>query len=341
MRNKLKNQIFAFILCVTVLCTMGFGIDNRINNHPENVSKPSVEIDSKEQAADYNKLSIIQPDTDTVVPLNSSAPESHPVQMTEEQRSTTDLTNTTVPEAKYEVTAYYLNVRENADVTSNILHEVTKGSILEVLEATSNGWLKLKIGGYVNANYAKLYNGDVKQSAPVNQLSVEQTTVKNAVGQASQPASNIKTAGPSKPTSSVKSESGLTVEHIAKIFEGTDLEGQDLERAILENEQEYGINAFFTIAVMKLESGHGKSQLAKTKNNLFGLNAVDSDAYNQALSFKTKEEGIRKFGNIISEFYIDKGLTSVDKVAGKYCAANSNWPALVKNIMNSDYKKLL
>jgi flagellum-specific peptidoglycan hydrolase FlgJ len=320
---------------------MGFGIEARINKHVETTANPSMEIDSKEQITNSNRAPKDQPDTENITSaaLKSSEPSLHPVPTNEEQR-TDELTNTKVTEANYEVTAYYLNVRAEADGTSKIIDVVTKGSILEVVKPTDNGWLELKSGGYIHGNYAKWISGEVKQFAQVNKIPDEQTA-ENMVGQAPQPAIDVKSAEPSKPSSTVKSNSGLTEEHIAKIIKDTALEGEGLEEAILEIEKTYGINSYFTIAVMKLESGHGKSQIAKTKNNLFGLNAIDSDSYNKALSFTTKGESVKKFGHIISEFYIDKGLTSVEKVARKYCGANSNWPVLVKSIMNSDYKKIL
>jgi flagellum-specific peptidoglycan hydrolase FlgJ len=342
MRNNLNHNIFLCLLCVTLLFTMGFDIETRINNHPETTSNPSVEMDSKAQITAYNRSPKDQPVTENITsePLKSNEPSLHPVPMNEEQRID-ELTNTEVTESNYEVTAYYLNVRVEEDGTSKIIDVVTKGTILEVLKPTENGWLELKSGGYIHGKYAKLISGDIKQAAHVKILSNEQTTGKNVVVQAPPPAINVTSAVPSKPSSTVKSNSGLSEEQIAKIFKDTALEGEGLEKAILEIEKMYGINSYFTIAVMKLESGHGKSQIAKTKNNLFGLNAIDSDTYNKALSFNTKGESVEKFGHIISEFYIDMGLTSVEKVAVKYCGANSNWPALVKSIMNSDYNKIL
>jgi flagellum-specific peptidoglycan hydrolase FlgJ len=144
---------------------------------------------------------------------------------------------------------------------------------------------------------------------------------------------------PAKPTSKVISKSGLSEVHIAELFKGTALSGQALEEPILEIEDKYGINAYFTIAIIKLESGHGKSRLAKHKNNLFGLNAIDGDAFDMAMDFPTKADCVREFGRIIAKGYLDKGYTTVDKVAGKYCSANTRWARLVKSIMRTDYRK--
>jgi flagellum-specific peptidoglycan hydrolase FlgJ len=144
---------------------------------------------------------------------------------------------------------------------------------------------------------------------------------------------------PKKPTSIVMTDSGLTEDHISTIFKGTALEDEGLEEVILEIEEMYGINAYFTIAVLKLESGNGESRLATTKNNLFGLNAIDGNI-NEAFSFKTKGDSVRKFGQLISKSYVDKGYTTIEKVSKKYCPSNSEWPSLVASIMKSDYRKL-
>ncbi|TDF99453.1 glucosaminidase domain-containing protein [Paenibacillus piri] len=343
MRNKFYHNIFACLLSMTLIFTMGFGFEARMDNHTETFSNPIADIDSKlkQQIIDSNLSLIVPPENIKIAPLESSEPALPPVPINEEprvdERSNLELSF----EASYEVTAYFLNVRAEANGTSKIIDVVSKGNILEVLKSTDSGWLELKSGGYVYGSYAKLISEDTSPSVHVEKISDEQTSRKNVVVQALQPAIHVQSAEPAKPSSMIKSISGLTEEHIAKIIKDTALEDGGLEEAILEIEKTYGINSYFTIAVMKLESGHGKSEIAKTKNNLFGLNAIDSDSYNQALSFNTKAESVKKFGDIISEFYINQGLTSVEKVAGKYCGANSNWPNLVKSIMNSDYKKIL
>lgn len=207
---------------------------------------------------------------------------------------------------------------------------------------TNIGSAKLASEGYVNGKYANLMKGNVKQSVRVEPFSDTYTIEKSVVGPIPQPAVNEDIAGaPTKPTSTVKSDSGLFEVQIEEIFKGTSLAGYGLEKAILEVEEEYGINAFFTIAVMKLESAIGKSKIAMDKNNLFGLNAIDGDEYNQALSFNSKADSVRKFGQLISINYINKGYTTLEKVASKYCEANPKWPGLVKSIMEGDYRKLL
>lgn len=234
----------------------------------------------------------------------------------------------------YVVTAHFLNVRAKPSSKADIINVVKEGDYLEVLKLEDSTWLQLEGGGYVHADYAK-------QSEQLTSNQIDRSLIGStpaAVSKKQAPVS--KRQAPGKPSSKVKSESGLTEDHISTIFKGTALEDEGLEEAILEIEQEYGINAYFTIAVLKLESGNGKSRLAKNKNNLFGLNAIDGDAINKAFTFKTKGDSVRKFGQLISKHYVGKGYTTIEKVASKYCPANDDWSSLVTSIMKGDYKKL-
>lgn len=239
----------------------------------------------------------------------------------------------------YETTAYYLNVRESANASSRILDVLERGTVIEVTKTTDNGWLRLKAGGYVHGSYTKQLEGIVRiASYEANAISTERAATVDASAGDTENAKPI--TDPSKPSSIVKSDSGLTEEDIALILDGTELAGEGLEKVILEVEEEHGINAYFTIAVMKLESGNGESRLAKKKNNLFGLNAIAGDAFNKAHSFKTKADCVRKFGQLIADNYVDQGYTTVEKVAKKYCPANSKWPSHVKMIMKRDYERI-
>ncbi len=58
-----------------------------------------------------------------------------------------------------------------------------------------------------------------------------------------------------------------------------------------EVEEKYRINALFILSLGFNESDYGMSVIAQTKNNLFGLNAVDSDV-GLAYSFETPAESI-------------------------------------------------
>jgi hypothetical protein len=260
--------------------------------------------------------------------------------------STSAPTSETAPAVHaYEVTAYYLNVREQPSSGSAILSVVEKGDRLDVQHTADNGWYKLRDGGYVHGDYLKPVEGihTLNAASPAVVTAVSKPSREVEIASAAPvpvPAVRKRIPGePLKPTTAVKEESGLTEANIAEIFEGTALEGHDLEQAILDVEETYGINAYFTIAVMKLESGNGKSKLAKEKNNLFGLNAVGNST-KKAYAFESKADSVYKFGELISKKYVGKGYTTIEKVARKYCPANPKWASLVKRIMNGDYKKL-
>jgi flagellum-specific peptidoglycan hydrolase FlgJ len=216
----------------------------------------------------------------------------------------------------YVTTAYYLNIRADSSSRSKILKVVKKGTMLQVVGKSERGWLKLNGGGFVHGAYAKLTGKQERQAEPpAPTLSVDNKL--------------------RKPVSQVRSKSGLTEKAIQSIFKGTALAGHGLEKAVLDVEAEQGINAYFTIAVMRLESGNGSSKVAKIRNNLFGLNSSNGTGY---LRFKTKVDSVLRFGQLISQNYIGKGYITVDKIARKYCPANPKWPAMVKTIINRDYR---
>lgn len=326
-----------------------------LNNHSEN--QPSEVSDSLTLNASSTALTVEPSEAPAIAPAptypplsdlgNSSAPSIEPPPIAPSEipiRTVEDTAAAESPGHTYEVTAYYLNVRTEPHARSEIIKVVKQGTKLEVAAETSNGWLELQGGGFIHGGYAQKSKKEVTiLSLPMVNSLQPMIEIEDSSALPAPPSERIEEIAQvelSEPSSIVESVSGLTEAHIAKIFEGTALSDHNLEQAILEIEEEYGINAYFTIAVMKLESGNGKSQLAKRKNNLFGLNAIDGDQYNKAFSFETKGDSVRKFGQLLSKNYVGKGLTTIEKVAKKYCPANSKWSSLVKNIMKSDYRKL-
>jgi flagellum-specific peptidoglycan hydrolase FlgJ len=330
MRNKLKQQLITYFLSLTFILTMGNSFDTRHKPYIVAAPEPFVKAGFDFIITDYKKLTYLQP-TIKLKPIENSENKKVVSQKFVQAIQTAVSRELSILErslSEYEVTSHHLNIRTKANATSKILSVINKGDLIEVLNAAKNGWLALKQGGYVNGKYTKLKTpanaNKTKKIAQVTTLSLKSAVVTEIA----------------KPTSNVKSDSGLREANIEEILKGTSLAGHDLEKAILEIEAEFGINAYFTIAVMKLESGNGKSRIAKDKNNLFGLNAIDGDVYNKAFSFKTKGDSVRKFGQLISKNYLDKGYTTIEKVSTKYCQANPKWSGVVKGIMKSDYNKL-
>jgi beta-N-acetylglucosaminidase len=330
MSNKLKQQLITYFLSLTFILSMGNSFDTRHKLYIVAAPESFVKADFDFIMTDFKKLTYLQP----TIKLNSIEYSENKTEVSQkfvqaiQKTASKELSVIERTLTEYEVTADHLNIRTKANVTSKVLSVINKGELIEVLNVTKNGWLALKQGGYVNGKYTKIKTAanenETKKIAQVTTLSLKSPVVTDIA----------------KPTSNVKSDSGLMEANIEEILKGTSLAGHDLEKAILEIEAEFGINAYFTIAVMKLESGNGKSSIAKDKNNLFGLNAIDGDAYNKAFSFKTKGDSVRKFGQLISKNYLDKGYTTIEKVSTKYCQANPKWPGVVKGIMKSDYNKL-
>lgn len=341
MRKENRQSLIPYFITAVVAFTVGlyFGVFS----NPFAMAAPKDET----QVAETKQLALSEPLFSTLLPSTAPIPLSSPMPLVQEKAAPPAAVPIAQPEIKvseqappavvkeeigpppitlkFETTADYLNVRVNAYNKSRIINTVTKGTVLEVSSVTENGWLRLKDGGYVHGGYAK----------PIDKEAIKANPLQKAVKEVKALAVEVETKV-NEPTSKVESDSGLTAEHIATILKGTDLEDQGLEKAILKIEDEYGINAFFTIAVMKLESGNGSSRLATKKNNLFGLNAIDGNGYNKGLSFKTKADCVLKFGQLIANKYIDKGFTTIEKVAKKYCPANSKWPSHVKDIMERD-----
>lgn len=75
--------------------------------------------------------------------------------------------------------------------------------------------------------------------------------------------------------------------------------------SLKDAETKYGVNAVLALAVAINESGFGNSNIAMTKNNLFGIAAFDSDP-NQATNFANPGASVLEFSkNYISAGYAD------------------------------------
>jgi len=68
--------------------------------------------------------------------------------------------------------------------------------------------------------------------------------------------------------------------------------------SFIDVQNKYGVNAALMMAIGMNESGRGNSSIAKNKNNLFGLNAVDQTPGESANYFKTVEDCINDYGYV-------------------------------------------
>jgi len=65
----------------------------------------------------------------------------------------------------------------------------------------------------------------------------------------------------------------------------------------VENQNTYGVNALIMVGIAANESGWGTSSICQSKNNLFGLNAVDSSPGTSANTYASVNECIRQFAD--------------------------------------------
>lgn len=79
-----------------------------------------------------------------------------------------------------------------------------------------------------------------------------------------------------------------------------------LGSTLKDSEQRYGVNAILALGIAINESAWGNSTIAQTKNNLFGINAVDSNPGQAANEFSSPAASVIEFTkNYISRGYAD------------------------------------
>ncbi|MBO7699617.1 MAG: glucosaminidase domain-containing protein [Eubacteriaceae bacterium] len=77
-------------------------------------------------------------------------------------------------------------------------------------------------------------------------------------------------------------------------------------QAFLNAQELYGINALMELAFADHESGYGTSDIALDKNNIFGINAVDSAAYSNATYYTSVTSCILEHSRYtLSQGYLD------------------------------------
>ena len=80
-------------------------------------------------------------------------------------------------------------------------------------------------------------------------------------------------------------------------------------QAFVENQNTYNVNALLSLSLAVNESGWGTSWICAEKNNIFGLNAVDTSPGLSADSFASIEDCIREF---MADWMADGYLSSSD-----------------------------
>lgn len=85
-------------------------------------------------------------------------------------------------------------------------------------------------------------------------------------------------------------------------------------KVFIEASKESGLDPMYIAAHAGLESGWGTSQIAREKNNFFGITAYNANPYDSAKSFDSLEDGIIAGAKWIKKYYTDEGQDTLNKM---------------------------
>lgn len=98
----------------------------------------------------------------------------------------------------------------------------------------------------------------------------------------------------------LRSRSGYSGSELEAIIGGSTTLGSKMRGTgsqFVDRQNIYGVNALLMTGVAANESAWGQSNICQTKNNLFGLNAVDSSPGTSANTYASVDECIKQFAN--------------------------------------------
>ena len=137
-----------------------------------------------------------------------------------------------------------------------------------------------------------------------------------------------------------------SAEDLDKVFSMLNINNSLLENkgaTFKEAEEHYHINALYLLAHSALESDWGRSNIAKDKNNFFGITAYDTTPYLSAKTFDDVDKGILGATKWIKENYIDRGRTFLgNKASGMNVeyASDPYWGEKIASVMMKINEKL-
>ena len=116
---------------------------------------------------------------------------------------------------------------------------------------------------------------------------------------------------------------GADVDTLNILLKDTFLEGYGQLFYDLENE--YGINALFSISNAIVETGwDGDSYIARNRNNIYGLN--------NTVYYESKQDCIYYWYSLIKDKYVGQGRKSIADIGTKYCPPNNQWHSTVYSV---------
>ena len=144
----------------------------------------------------------------------------------------------------------------------------------------------------------------------------------------------------------LRKPTNYTAAELDKVYSLMNINGSRLAgkgAVFKEAEKRYQVNALYLMAHSALESAWGRSQIAKDKNNFFGIAAYDTAPYDSAKSFDNVDKGILGAAKWIRENYIDEGRTHLgNKSSGMNVlyASDPYWGEKIASIMMTINSKL-
>ena len=144
----------------------------------------------------------------------------------------------------------------------------------------------------------------------------------------------------------LRKPTNYTAAELDKVYSLMNIQGSRLAgkgEVFKEAEKRYQVNALYLMAHSALESAWGRSQIAKDKNNFFGIAAYDTTPYDSAKSFDNVDKGILGAAKWIRENYIDEGRTHLgNKSSGMNTlyASDPYWGEKIASIMMTINSKL-
>lgn len=146
--------------------------------------------------------------------------------------------------------------------------------------------------------------------------------------------SSLVTSEDKPDSANVTKITNIDIEAVNKKFKGGALANKGA--LMVEIAERHNISPYFFVALISLESGYGKSKLAKSQFNFGGIKG----SKNKYRSFASPEEGLEYIASLLERRYISKGLVSVNKIGAVYAPSydnNHNWPGKIKTLMLAYY----
>ena len=136
------------------------------------------------------------------------------------------------------------------------------------------------------------------------------------------------------------SYSNLSVEDMDKIIDyydsmingGSRFKGKGY--VFVEAAKETGLNPVYLFAHAACESSYGNSYLARTRNNFFGINAVDANPGRADIMGDSVDEGIINGAKWIKSNFYDNGYTTLNEMRDAGYASGESWSKDIQNIAN-------